>query len=71
VSDRVSHADVAGSDAATWSANTVARITALDTDPEIHAFCQRLFDASVALAVEGEQDADGLWTSLVLRCPRT
>lgn len=71
VSGRVSHADAAGPDAAAWSADTVARITALDTDADIRALRQRLFDAGVASAFEGEHDADGLWTSLVLRCPRS
>lgn len=71
VSDRVSHADAAGPDAAAWSADTVARVTTLDADPEVRALRQRLFDAGVASAFEGEQDEGGLWTSLVLRCPRT
>lgn len=71
VSDRVSHADAAGPDAAAWSASTTARVTALDADPEIRALRQRLFDAGVASAFAGDHDEDGLWTSLVLRCPRT
>ncbi|MBK6412618.1 hypothetical protein [Sphingopyxis sp.] len=71
VSDRVSHAEAAGPDAAAWSASTVSRVTALDADPDIRALRQRLFDAGVASAFEGDHDDDGLWTSLVLRCPRT
>ncbi|WP_428632055.1 hypothetical protein [Sphingopyxis sp.] len=70
VSDRVAHADAAGPDAEAWSASTVARVTALDNDPEIRALRQRLFDVGVKSAFEGSHDADGLWTSLVLRCPR-
>jgi hypothetical protein len=70
VSDRVTHADAAGSGAEAWSADTVARITALDNDAEIRALRQRLFDVGVKSAFEGCHDADGLWTSLVLRCPR-
>lgn len=71
VNDRISHADAAGPGAAAWSANTIALVTALDADPAIRALRQRLFDAGVASAFEGDHDEDGLWTSLVLRCPRT
>ena len=71
VTDRFSHADAAGPGQAEWSASTVALITALDTDADIRALRQRLFDVGVASAFEGDQDEQGLWTSLVLRCPRT
>lgn len=71
VTDRISHADAAGSGAEAWSAATVALVTALDADPDLRALRQRLFDVGVASAFEGDQDGAGLWTSMVLRCPRT
>ncbi|MGQ3102277.1 MAG: hypothetical protein ACT6Q5_15650 [Sphingopyxis solisilvae] len=71
VSDRVAHADAAGPGAEAWSAATVALVTALDADPDLRALRQRLFDVGVSSAFEGDHDETGLWTSLVLRCPRT
>lgn len=71
VTDRVSHADAAGPGQAAWSANSVAVVTALDADPDIRALRQRLFDVGVGSAFAGDHDADGLWTSLVLKCLRT
>lgn len=70
VNERVSHADAAGPGQQAWSADTTRLVTALDTDRDIRALRQRLFDVGVASAFEGDHDADGLWTSLVLRCPR-
>lgn len=71
VTDRVAHADAAGPGAEAWSAATVALVTALDADPDLRAQRQRLFDIGIASAFEADQDADGVWTSLVLSCPRT
>ncbi|WP_439566921.1 hypothetical protein [Sphingopyxis sp.] len=71
VTDRLPHADAAGPGAEAWSAATVALVTALDADPDLRALRQRLFEVGVASAFEGDQDDSGLWTSLVLRCPRT
>lgn len=68
--ERVPHAVAAGTGEAALSANTVRAITALDADPQIRALRQRLFDAGVSSAFEPDQDANDLWTSLVLRCPR-
>lgn len=71
VTDRLSHSDAAGPGADAWSASTVALVTALDADPDLRALRQRLFEVGIASAFEGDQDDGGLWTSLVLRCPRT
>lgn len=71
VTDRISHTDAAGPGADGWSAATVARVTALDADPDLRALRQRLFEVGVASAFEGNHDDKGLWTSLVLRCPRS
>lgn len=70
VTDRISHTDAAGPAQEASSASTVAIVTALDADPDIRALRQRLFDVGVASAFAGDHDAGGLWTSLVLRCPR-
>ena len=70
LNERMSHAGAAGPRQKAWSAATTLLVTALDTDPDIRALRQRLFDVGVASAFEGDHDADGLWTSLVLRCPR-
>ena len=40
-------------------------------DPDLRALRQRLFEVGVASAFEGDHDDKGLWTSLVLRCPRS
>ncbi|MBJ7439533.1 MAG: hypothetical protein JHD35_10975 [Sphingopyxis sp.] len=71
VTDRMPHSDAAGPGAEAWSAATVALITALDADPDLRALRQRLFDVGIASAFEGDHDDAGLWTSLVLRCPRS
>lgn len=69
VTPRVDHADFdAGQDA--WRAATVATITALDTDPDIRALRQRLFDAGIGSAFASDQDDHALWASLVLSGPR-
>lgn len=69
--DHVAHADAAGPGAEALSAATVALITALDADPDLRALRQRLFDVGISSAFEADHDADAVWTSLVLRCPRT
>lgn len=70
VTDRTSHADAAGPGQDAWSAATTRLVTALDADPDIRALRQRLFDVGVTSAFEADHDDQGLWTSLVLRCPR-